>query len=107
MRFTNVLAVAATIAAAGSAFGQSRSSFFDVDGFSALTLIENSALSYTLTLGSNVSVRVNNVDYPITQIFGFWSLSDDDNFSSASGNDFGAWDFHSNSASSGDSGTRR
>jgi len=100
--FKTMLAIGTLIATASAALGQSRGSFQVIDGYSALTIIENSALSYTVSLGANPMVRVAGIDYAITTCFGMWSLSNDDNFASATGSNFGVWNFHRNSSGSGD-----
>jgi hypothetical protein len=87
---------------AGSAWAQSRGSFQDVDGFTAITVTEVTSLTYTVSLGASPLVRVGGIDYPVTAVFGFWSLSDDFDFTTATGSNFDVWAFHRNSASTGD-----
>ena len=85
----------------GSVVAQSRSSFSEVENVSGITVVR-SGHTYTVEMGSNPTVRINGVDYVIETIFGFWCLSDDTNFSMASGADSGDWSFHRNSAGTGD-----
>jgi hypothetical protein len=101
MRLCVSASVAIIALISGAASGQTRSSFQNVDGFSALTVVENNTLSYTVSMGANPVVRVGGIDYAITTVFGFWSLSDDDNFSAASGSGFGVWSLDASNSGAG------
>jgi len=97
---TALLAVAALN---GQAAAQSRNSFQVIDGVNDLE-VENSGRTYTVYVGPSPTVTVGGVDYPINSVFGFWCLSDDNNYTQCDGSDVGDWTFHRNSASTGDIG---
>lgn len=73
------LAFTVTALAGSATFGQSRSSFLDGGTFSGVDIVvSNGGLTYDVTLNSGAQFHYNGSDYDITDIFGFWNLSDDD-----------------------------
>ncbi|MBS0196105.1 MAG: hypothetical protein JSR77_05050 [Planctomycetes bacterium] len=75
-------AIACMASIAGTASATTRSSFTDVAGISGISaLVSNSGLSYTITVGNSASFTLNNVNYPIANVIGFYVLSDDIDFS--------------------------
>jgi hypothetical protein len=90
---------AATLCSA--AFAQSRSSFWDVDGFSDVFLtISNGGLTYELTMGANPKMTFEGVTYDIQDIFGVWALSNDDDLVASMSNT-GVWEAHQNQSGTG------
>ena len=92
------LCALAASAMAGAVSAQSRSSFLDGGTLSGISIVEsNGGLTYDVTFNPGAQFHYAGDDFDITDVFGFWSLSDDDNLS-ASASDFfdgdGAeWDF--------------
>jgi hypothetical protein len=67
---------------AGAAQATTRSSFLDVDSIVQVTPItSNTGLTYTVSLGSNPTFSVGGHTYAITDLIGFYVLSDDTDFS--------------------------
>jgi hypothetical protein len=95
------LILAGMIAVTGSAFAQSRSSFLEVDSFSDVTVnVMNSGLTYQIVLGANPTFSYQSQTYNITDLFGFWVLSNDDDLVFSHSNQNG-WDAHGNNSGTG------
>lgn len=95
--------VALVAACAGTALGQSRSSFFDVDSFSGVTISKTGPLTFDVSLSAAPTVTYLSTTYAITDLFGFWSLRNaDPDFTTGSGASFGVWDWHRNTSGDGD-----
>lgn len=78
------LAVASCALAAMSvpALATTRSSFTDVDALSQVTTItSNAGLTYTVSVGAAPTFTLDSITYNITDVIGFYVLSDDLNFS--------------------------
>lgn len=89
MRRTFLLAGA--VCCAGIATAQSRSSFLDVSAFDDLTVTpQNGGLAYQVNVGNNPTFTYNGSTYTITDVFGFWVMSNDDDLS-ASNADVDQW----------------
>jgi hypothetical protein len=93
------LAVAGPVLTAGSAFGQSFSSFTTVDGIYGLSLQQN-GLSYTITLDPGAYVIYNGNQYDVTDAFGFWALRDGASLT-ATGTSQNGWNWDESSTGSG------
>jgi hypothetical protein len=65
----------ALCALGASAYGQSYPSF-NAANFSGVN-VSSSGLNYTVSLQPGAFITVNNVDYGVSGIFGFWTLSSD------------------------------
>lgn len=78
-----LLAAASLVAAvSGSALATTRSSFLDVSNISGLTInTSNAGYTYTVTVSSSPFFTYNSVNYPITDMIGFYVLSNDIDFS--------------------------
>lgn len=77
----SVLAITACLAASASA--QTRSSFLDGGTFSGIDIAEsNGGLTYDVTFNPGAQFHYAGLDYDITDVFGFWNLSDDDDLTS-------------------------
>lgn len=84
MRGTQQLAVSVAALAwvAGSAQATTRSSFRDVDSVVQVTPItSNAGRTYTVSLGAHPTFSVGGTSYAITDLIGFYVLSNDLNFS--------------------------
>lgn len=70
------------VGALGSAaFAQSRNSFSDVEAFLDLTVnVSNGGLTYEVVVGADPRFMYNGNTYHITDVFGFWVLSNDVDF---------------------------
>jgi hypothetical protein len=78
------LSVAAmlSVAVGSSALATTRSSFTTIQSITQVTAItSNAGLTYTVSLGANPSFMLNNISYSITDVIGFYLLSDDVDFS--------------------------
>lgn len=95
------LLIAGIFSVAGAAFGQSRSSFLDIDAFNGLTVnIFNGGLTYEISLDAAPSFDYQGNSYDITDVFGFWVLSNDDDLVFANADQNG-WKADSNNAGTG------
>ena len=64
-----------------SALATTRSSFTNVDGLSNVTAITgNAGLTYTVSVGAAPTFTLDSITYSITDVIGFYVLSDDLNF---------------------------
>lgn len=89
------------LAAAGFASAQSRSSFLDVDVISDIVVnVSNGGLTQEVVVGANPTFTYNSQVYTITDLFGFWNLSDDDDLSVIN-QATGVWTTTNNNAGSG------
>lgn len=94
------LAAASIIAVSGSAFAQSRSSFFDADGFIDISITQTGPETWEVAVGAAPQLVFNGDVYLLTDVFGFWVLSDDvDVIGSTSS--FGLWSAHQNNSGTG------
>lgn len=65
-----------------SALATTRSSFTDVDALANITAItSNAGLTYTVTMAAAPTFTLDSITYNITDVIGFYVLSDDLNFS--------------------------
>ncbi len=88
------------LAIAVPGFAQSRSSFQDVSLFDGINISNTSMLDWTVTLSATPKVTYLGHTYTVTDVFGFWLLDDNNDFS-ATGTNPGLWSFHSNYAGTG------
>lgn len=87
-----VLAAALAAAALGSnALAQTRGSFQDANEIGGVDVTLISGLTYQVSLGSNPQLTIGSTTYDITDVFGFWALSDDIDLTGST-SDFGVWD---------------
>ncbi len=93
-------AFAGAMAFAGNASAQTFSSFRLVDALQGVTVEELAPLEYRVSLGAAPLLTYQGSSIPITDIFGFWALSEDDDVTGAT-TDFGVWNAHANNASAG------
>jgi len=71
--------ISATVILGAAAFGQSRNAFLDVQGFEDVFVQpSNGGLTYQISLGPSPAMVFDNQALPITDIFGFFVLSNDD-----------------------------
>jgi hypothetical protein len=88
-------------ALAAGAFAQSRSSFTIASAFGGFThVVTNAGLTHTLTLSPSPTITLGASTFSVTAVFGFWSLSNDDDLV-ATKSPIGTWDPHSNNAGAG------
>ena len=80
------------------AFAQSRSSFTAATISGITTTRIGNQLS--LNVGAAPTVAIGSNVYDITEVFGVWSLDNNDDFT-ATGSSQNSWQFHSNNAGSG------
>jgi hypothetical protein len=92
------LILAMTVAAA-LASAQSRSSFLAVDAIEGID-VSTFGLDRDVQVGLTPRFQYNGTWYDVVDVFGFWSLSDDDDLV-ATGADTGVWSWHQNQASTG------
>src|SRR5690242_2292942 len=96
MKKAIILAAACVVASAAQA--QSRNSFLPVDLISDLTVqVSNGGLTYKIDMGANPTFTYQNSVYHINRTFGFWVLSDNQDFT-VTNHSFGAWDPDNNNA---------
>ena len=106
-----LLTVAAIFCLGSVAFSQTRSSFLEVDSISGISVsTSNAGLSFLVQLDQTPSFTFQNHVYHITDVIGFYNLSDDDDLtvtnSGFTGN-FGPWGTdNSNSGAGGVAGWR-
>jgi hypothetical protein len=72
-------AIAATVAA--PAMATTRSSFFDVSGINGITVTPLAGLSYRVNLSDTPTFSQGGQLFPITDLFGFYALSNNADFS--------------------------
>lgn len=100
MRF-KVLSVGAVLALAVAGQAQTRSSFLSVDSLQDITVTpSNGGLSYNIAVGVSPKFFYNSTWYNITDVIGFWSLSDDNDLV-ASGVDQGNFKWNASNSSTG------
>lgn len=76
-----LLGLTLVVASSVASFAQSRSAFVDVSAFQDLHVeVSNSGLTYKVILGANPKLLYQNAWYNITDVFGFWTLSNDVDF---------------------------
>lgn len=95
-RTTMILAL--TVAAA-FASAQSRSSFLAVDAIEGID-VSSFGLDRDVQVGQAPRFQYNGTWYDIVDVFGFWSLSDDDDLVAAGANT-GVWGWNSNQSGTG------
>lgn len=101
MRSTCVLVAAATVAMASSqALAQSRSSFLNVASINGIVVTPLSVDEFQVSLGSGATFAFAGNSYRITDIIGFWALSNDGNLDGSTSN-FGTWRNNKNNAGTG------
>jgi hypothetical protein len=84
-----------------SLWGQSRVSFLQGDSFQDVVVaVAEGGLEYTVSIGPNPAFVYQSVAYPITDVFGFWVLSDDDDLFPVH-QDIGVWQAHENQSGQG------
>jgi hypothetical protein len=89
------------VGAAAVASAQSRSSFLAVDSVTGLNVaISGDGLTYTLSFDPGAYFSYLGDDYAITDVFGIWALSDDDDLT-VTHSDIDVWDAHANNAGGG------
>ncbi|MCB8932809.1 MAG: hypothetical protein H6534_05140 [Chthonomonadaceae bacterium] len=93
------LAVCFAVAAVAASHAQSRSSFNIVTNVTGLTAVQ-SGLDWTLSLDAGATMDYNGHTYTVQDVFGFWLLDDDDDFSATGANQHN-WGFNSNYAGTG------
>ncbi|NUQ52968.1 MAG: hypothetical protein HUU19_09765 [Phycisphaerales bacterium] len=97
-----VLAAAIAAAALGSsALAQTRSSFQDADLIGGVQVQLITGLTYKVSLSNHPQLKIGATYYNITDVFGFWALSDDIDLSGSTSS-FGVWsDWNKNSGTGG------
>lgn len=91
MRSINVLlAAAAVTAVAAPAVAQSRSSFLDVTSTSGIIVTPLGLDEFQVALANGAAFSFGGNSYAITDLIGFWALSNDDNLAGST-SDFGDW----------------
>jgi len=76
-----LIGLALGVALGAVTMAQSRSSFWDVSGFQDLNVeVSNGGLTYKVILGANPKMLYQSNWYNITDVFGFWTLSNDVDF---------------------------
>jgi hypothetical protein len=85
----------------GVASAENRGGFFDVDAINGITVIEsNAGLTYEIILNAGATVEYQSVIYHVTDITGFWTLSDDDDLTSTAATQNG-WATDNNNSGTG------
>ena len=98
---TRSLTIFSVCLLAAGASAQSRSSFLDVDAFEdVIVMVSNGGLTYDVELGPNPTMEYQGDIFEITDLFGFWALSNDDDLEVVHQN-IGVWDAHENQAGTG------
>jgi hypothetical protein len=100
------LAAIAALCLTGAAGAQSRSSFLDGGTFSGIDIVpSNGGLTYDVTFNPGAQFHFGGNDYDITDIFGFWNLSDDDDLTVTNANfldgDGATWSINNKNAGTG------
>src|SRR5690242_13547110 len=96
---TRAFVLAVIAVGAVGAHAQTRSSFLEVDAVSQIAVdVSNSNLTYKVSLGANPTFTYQNTVYTITDLIGFWNLSDDDDLT-VTNSDIGVW--QANNSNSG------
>jgi hypothetical protein len=108
MRATLLLTLSLT---AVGAFAQTRSSFLGVDAITGITVTpSNGGLTFLVQLDADPYFTYNGHDYHITDLIGFYNLSDDDDLTvtnSAFTGNFGPWATDNSNANTGGIAGRR
>lgn len=80
---------------------QTRSSFLAVDTISDVVVnVSNAGLRYEIIVGMDPKFTYQGTDYAITEVFGFWNLSDDDDLT-VSNQDIGVWKTNNSNSGAG------
>lgn len=84
---------------------QSRSSFLEIDSITGITVTpSNGGLSFLVEVSNNPSFTFANHVYHITDVFGFWNLSDDDDLTVTNAGftgNFGPWGANNSNSGTG------
>ncbi len=104
-RFSRVAGIAAFALGAGLVQAQSISSFNITGQFSGISITTSNNLTYQVSLGASPSFVYNNTAYAVTDVIGFWVLSDSSDFSAGNA-DFvtGAGDWKEKNSNAGTGG---
>ncbi|MBS1723260.1 MAG: PEP-CTERM sorting domain-containing protein [Armatimonadetes bacterium] len=93
--------LSAFLAVAGAAGAQTRSSFLGVDVISDIAVqVSNGGLTYNVQVGNAPTFTYNNTVYHITDVIGFYTLSDDDDLTAVNQN-VGVWQTNNSNAGTG------
>lgn len=84
-------AILGTLALAGIASAQSRSSFQQVTNLTGVTANINT-LQLSLSVAAAPTFTYQNVNYTVTEVFGVWALDNDDDMS-ATGSNQNGWSY--------------
>lgn len=88
-------AITVVVVATSAAFAQTRSSFLEIDSISGITVnVSNAGLSFLVSTSADPTFTYQNHVYHITDVIGFWNLSDDDDLTSTVSGfsaNFGPW----------------
>lgn len=96
-----LLATVIVATALTGAFAQTRSSFLTVDAIQDVTVtVSNGGKTFKVDVGAAPTMTYNGIEYDITDVFGFWALSNDDDLD-ADHSDIGVWRAHENNAGGG------
>lgn len=96
-----VFTAAIAAAALGStALAQTRSSFQDADLIGGVHVTLISGLTYQVSLSNHPQLKIGSTYYNITDVFGFWALSDDIDLTGSTSS-FGVWDSKISNAGTG------
>lgn len=96
-----VFTAAIAAAALGSnALAQTRSSFQDADEIGGIQVSLITGLTYQVALSGTPQLTIGSTTYNITDVFGFWALSDDIDLSGSTSG-FGVWDSKISNAGTG------
>lgn len=94
-----LIAFASLVATMANA--QSRSSFLAVDVISDIIVnVSNGGLRYEVIVGANPTFTYQGTDYNITEVWGFWTLSDDDDLT-VTNSDIGIWKVNNSNSGTG------
>lgn len=100
----SLLGLTAFAAFSGGAQAQSISSFSLSGDFSGISILTSDQLTYVVSVGANPKFNVGGTDYTITDVIGFWVLSDVADFNASNSNfdsGVGSWKERNNNSGTG------
>ncbi len=83
-----------------AASGQTFNSFKQAEALTGLSVAPLSPLEYRVDLAPGAVLIMDSQEIPITDVFGFWALSEDDNLEGST-SDFGVWSAQGSNAGTG------
>lgn len=100
MKKFTVAAALAAAAMGSTALAQTRSSFQSTEAMTGITVTNISGLKYNVAISANPTLKIGATIYNVTDIFGFWALSNDIDLNGTTAS-FAQWSAHASNSGTG------